>query len=131
MPPLPPTSRPPPTDIETLSEKYWGDILERTVSSNSLHLLQRTYGQQPYNTHQIKSSNSELNARRCGVTEPNKILSQISSATMDGNNGEPTVSTIQLSNSEPRLCEHHHDINCARNNKYFNGGHTIRVMPDI
>ncbi|KAI5706865.1 hypothetical protein M8J75_012046 [Diaphorina citri] len=40
---LPSTSRP---DIEgegPSSEKYWGDILERTVSSNSLQALQRVY----------------------------------------------------------------------------------------
>lgn len=50
MPPGPPTSRPPETmiqhhtDYDTLSEKYWGEILERTVSSSSLQTLQqRTY----------------------------------------------------------------------------------------
>ncbi|XP_069704974.1 trace amine-associated receptor 1 isoform X1 [Periplaneta americana] len=32
------------TDLEGLSEKYWGEILERTVSSNSLQRLQRVYG---------------------------------------------------------------------------------------
>ncbi|XP_067000932.2 trace amine-associated receptor 1 [Anabrus simplex] len=31
-------------DFEGLSEKYWGEILERTVSSNSLQALQRVYG---------------------------------------------------------------------------------------
>jgi hypothetical protein len=31
-------------DLEGLSEKYWGEILERTVSSNSLQRLQRVYG---------------------------------------------------------------------------------------
>ncbi|KAK6635127.1 hypothetical protein RUM44_000376 [Polyplax serrata] len=38
--PLPPTT-PPRTDLEGLSEKYWGEILERTVSSNSLQAMQR------------------------------------------------------------------------------------------
>jgi hypothetical protein len=32
------------SDLEGLSEKYWGEILERTVSSNSLQRLQRVYG---------------------------------------------------------------------------------------
>lgn len=52
IPPGPPTSRPPSsrsihpqTDFDTLSEKYWGEILERTVSSNSLQALQRSYNQ--------------------------------------------------------------------------------------
>ncbi|XP_065340301.1 trace amine-associated receptor 1-like isoform X1 [Cloeon dipterum] len=31
-------------DAEGISEKYWGEILERTVSSNSLQALQRIYG---------------------------------------------------------------------------------------
>lgn len=50
MPPGPPTSQPPEqliqhqSDYDTLSEKYWGEILERTVSSSSLQTLQqRTY----------------------------------------------------------------------------------------
>lgn len=32
-------------DLEGLSEKYWGEILERTLSSSSLHALQRAYSQ--------------------------------------------------------------------------------------
>ncbi|XP_076275449.1 uncharacterized protein LOC143206677 [Rhynchophorus ferrugineus] len=31
----------PDCDLERLSEKYWGEILERTLSSSSLHALQR------------------------------------------------------------------------------------------
>ncbi|GLV41769.1 uncharacterized protein CBL_12058 [Carabus blaptoides fortunei] len=34
----------PACDLEGLSEKYWGEILERTLSSSSLHALQRAYG---------------------------------------------------------------------------------------
>lgn len=30
-------------DFEGLSEKYWGEILERTLSSSSLYALQRAY----------------------------------------------------------------------------------------
>lgn len=30
-------------DFEGLSEKYWGEILERTLSSSSLHALQKAY----------------------------------------------------------------------------------------
>ncbi|KAK4324328.1 hypothetical protein Pmani_005043 [Petrolisthes manimaculis] len=30
-------------DLEAVGEKYWGEILERTVSSSSLHNLQRIY----------------------------------------------------------------------------------------
>lgn len=43
-----PQTRPALTDLsDSQSEKYWGVILERTVSSNNLHALQRIYGQSP------------------------------------------------------------------------------------
>lgn len=38
-------------DFEGLSEKYWGEILERTLSSNSLHALQKAYNN-TYDTQQ-------------------------------------------------------------------------------
>lgn len=97
MPPGPPSSRPPKTDIDGLSEKYWGEILERTVSSGSLHALQRTYGQQ--------SSQTSL-----GLSHQ----------------------SLQLSNSEPRLCEHDlHDVNCAKNKIFTCSRHSIKGLPDI
>lgn len=64
MVPGPPQSQPPSSiaqlqcDYDTLSEKYWGEILERTVSSNSLQTLQqRTYStvsEHPYLPSQQK-----------------------------------------------------------------------------
>lgn len=108
IPPGPPSSRRPPpsgtTDFEGLSEKYWGEILERTVSSNSLHALQRVYGQPAQ-----KNNIMELNGRI-----------------------EQSVSLSNISNSEPKLCEHYqHDVNCAKSKAYFNGRHTIKGLPDI
>jgi hypothetical protein len=44
-------------DLEGLSEKYWGEILERTVSSNSLQRLQRVYG----HTHPVPPPPARLN----------------------------------------------------------------------
>ncbi|MPC36027.1 hypothetical protein E2C01_029471 [Portunus trituberculatus] len=41
-PPAPPMD-PAAMDLEAVGEKYWGEILERTVSSSSLHNLQRIY----------------------------------------------------------------------------------------
>lgn len=100
LPPGPPSSRPPRSDIEGLSEKYWGEILERTVSSNSLHILQRTYGQQTNN-----GSSIGLNIRE---------------------------QSTNLSNSEPRLCEHdYHDVNCAKNKVFTCSRHSIKGLPDI
>lgn len=44
MPPGPPKSHPPRTsDVERMSDKYWGEILERTLSSTSLHALQHSF----------------------------------------------------------------------------------------
>ncbi|KAJ6647512.1 hypothetical protein Bhyg_02735 [Pseudolycoriella hygida] len=98
LPPGPPSSKPPRTDLEGLSEKFWGEILERTVSSNSLHALQRVYG---YKTQ--TSSILEMN----GLTSPD-----------ESNRGN---ALSNFSNSEPRLCEHYHDINCAKTKAFLNG----------
>lgn len=62
LPPAPPISRPPSSliqaqsDYDTLSEKYWGEILERTVSSSSLQTLQRTYDQSIINTSSLSTT---------------------------------------------------------------------------
>ncbi|XP_059478303.1 G-protein coupled receptor 52 isoform X3 [Neocloeon triangulifer] len=45
-------------DSEGISEKYWGEILERTVSSNSLQALQRIYGRS--NAHDARLFPSPL-----------------------------------------------------------------------
>lgn len=60
LPPGPPASRPPKHDIEGLSEKYWGEILERTVSSSSLHALQRSYGQHGTHNNSMSGLNQSL-----------------------------------------------------------------------
>lgn len=115
MPPGPPTSRPPRPDFETLSEKYWGEILERTVSSSSLQALQRTYGQHhPHHPHQ-----TELSVHKANVLELNGSHHQ-------------TVNLSNFSSSEPRLCEHfRHDINCAKSKALFRDRHAIKAMPNI
>lgn len=58
LPPGPPKHHPPRHDVcEGMSEKYWGEILERTLSSNSLHALQRSYGHTGgLQSHQLSSS---------------------------------------------------------------------------
>lgn len=144
MPPGPPTSRPPSsippqTDFDTLSEKYWGEILERTVSSSSLQALQRTYNNQPLQQnsnitqqlHQfgcIKSSTIDLNN---GYYHHQQIEQQIEKQL----NQQPMRTDTNLanfSNSEPRLCDHYlHDINCAKNKLYLNDTHPINGLPDI
>lgn len=101
LPPKPPCRMRP--DIEGLAEKYWGEILERTVSSNSLHVLQRTYGDTNANHHRLFHD---------GTTSSD--IDSISGKINDTNH------LGYLSCSEPRLCEHDlHDINCAKNRAFF------------
>lgn len=63
-PPGPPKSHPPRTatamDMERMSEKYWGEILERTLSSTSLHALQQSFSGQrtPLAHHQNRFNHS-------------------------------------------------------------------------
>ena len=101
-------------DIEC-SEKYWGEILERTLSSNSIHALQRTYGhntpRQHYNHHNYHNhSNSNVNSGDIFSIKPG------TTNIKESNLG------LYHSNSEPELCEHDlHDINCAKNKAYFKG----------
>lgn len=130
MPPGPPASRPPPSrlDFETLSEKYWGEILERTVSSSSLQALQRAYG------HQRAQHTTELGLHKSSVLDLNNGMGgDISSGRGDGghyHNHQTAVNLSNFSSSEPRLCEHfHHDINCAKSKALFND--TIRDLPNI
>ena len=53
-PPPPPQLPSTPAGRADFSEKYWGEILERTVSSNSLQTLQRVYGHPcPHAHHNI------------------------------------------------------------------------------
>lgn len=92
------------TDYDGLSEKYWGEILERTFSSNSLHGLQ--HHQHNYHTMHINNGKHHL--------ANNTAYSDINLNKSDSN--------LYYSNSEPRLCDHDlhlHDINCAKNKAFF------------
>ena len=89
------------TDFDGLSEKYWGEILERTFSSNSLHALQHHHQHNHHTMHNNKHHFSN-----------NTAFSDI--------NLNRSETNLYYSNSEPRLCEHDlHDINCAKNKAFF------------
>lgn len=89
------------TDFDGLSEKYWGEILERTFSSNSLHALQHHHQHNHHTMHDNKHHFSN-----------NTTFSDINLNRSEAN--------LYYSNSEPRLCEHDlHDINCAKNKAFF------------
>lgn len=135
MPPGPPSSRPPSLprpDFETLSEKYWGEILERTVSSSSLQALQRAYGHSPH-VHQ-----TEMNLHKSSILELNNGIGG-GDIGIDGtvigsthNHHHHMANLSNFSSSEPRLCEHfHHDINCAKSKAAFNERTTIKGLPNF
>ncbi|XP_073846517.1 uncharacterized protein [Musca autumnalis] len=111
-------------DIEGLSEKYWGEILERTVSSNSLHaaMQKSVYGPSamhapyhhayhpptpPSNTMTTSfSKHSDLNLH---ITEQDDVLVD------SGNTGLTAAMSAgdlnKFSTSEPKLYnpQQHHD----------------------
>lgn len=150
--PPPPASRPiskampPHTDFDTLSEKYWGEILERTVSSSSLQTLQRSCSEHNANENAIADSAAQqyhqFECFKCSVNDlsngyhfqrhqpfmggtlrphaNDKFIDKKSKALQPNH-----TNLANFSNSEPRLCDHYiHDINCAKNELYFKDEHS-------
>lgn len=118
MPPEPPLSRPPDgqktcnfisirPDIEGMSEKYWGEILERTVSSGSLHALQRSFNSPMQLHHQIHTK------------RPIQLTTSFSKNS-NLNLTEEDIVNYSNSNSEPKLFEPHiyHDASCAKSQRH-------------
>ncbi|KAI8114669.1 5-hydroxytryptamine receptor 1A, partial [Lucilia cuprina] len=113
-------------DIEGLSEKYWGEILERTVSSNSLHAaMQKSFmpTQQHYGQQQPLHHHGHHQQQASGVNNPMMMMTTSFSKQSDLNlhirehddnlvdsaNTMSTTTTSDLnkfSTSEPKLCEH-------------------------
>ncbi|KAI8039540.1 hypothetical protein M5D96_006954 [Drosophila gunungcola] len=114
------TTRP---DIEGLSEKYWGEILERTVSSGNLSAMQKNlphhlpYTHPHHLVHQLHQPQQHHQQQTTSFSKASDLqldlnLSQAATAAELG----------KFSNSEPKLCEHlFHDVNCAKS-KAANGG---------
>lgn len=94
-------------DYDGLSEKYWGEILERTFSSNSLHAIQHQQHHHQHN-HHIQVHHNGKHHHPYG----NSAFSDINLNRSDTN--------LYYSTSEPRLCELDlHDISCAKNKAFF------------
>ncbi|CRL05781.1 CLUMA_CG018809, isoform A [Clunio marinus] len=100
-------------DFDGLSEKYWGEILERTFSSNSLHALQHHHQHQQKQQHQQHNHNHHMMHNDKHHFSNNTAFSDI--------NLNRSETNLYYSNSEPHLeCEHDlHDINCAKNKAFF------------
>uniref|UniRef100_A0A1A9WXJ0 G-protein coupled receptors family 1 profile domain-containing protein n=1 Tax=Glossina brevipalpis TaxID=37001 RepID=A0A1A9WXJ0_9MUSC len=103
-------------DIERLSEKYWGEILERTVSSNSLQAFMQkgytapSYHQEAY-THPFGmttfSEYCKLNMRG-GEHEDGSVINSTNVAVSDSD-------LNKFSTSEPKLSDCDvHDVYCAK-----------------
>lgn len=140
---------PPHTDFDTLSEKYWGEILERTVSSNSLqaynehnaneNAFAESADQQYHQLGCFKYSANDLSNGFCyqrheqfmgggDTLRPHKNDKFIDkkTTTMQQNN----TNLANFSNSEPHLFDHYiHDINCAKNELFFKDKHSANGEP--
>lgn len=92
-------------DIEGMSEKYWGEILERTVSSGSLHGLQR-------------SLNSPLELQQIHTKRPIQLTTSFNK-NMNLNVTEEDNIKYSNSQSDPKLFEpySYHDVSCAKNQR--------------
>lgn len=78
MPPAPPKCHPPRTasDVERMSEKYWGEILERTLSSTSLHALQQSFsGQQSRSRTPLAHHSNRFHHSPSLLTNQTSVLS--------------------------------------------------------
>lgn len=107
-------------DIEGLSEKYWGEILERTVSSGNLHAMQKSFPHFPYHqhsgvgvhVHQLHQPQQHQHQQQTtSFSKHSDLHLNMSSAAQDATAAELS----KFSTSEPKLCEHlFHDVNCAK-----------------
>lgn len=101
------------TDFDGLSEKYWGEILERSFSSNSLQASVQYHQQQQQRNNRMMMLH---NSSRHHLNDKNTKFSDI--------NLNRDETNLYYSNSEPHLvCEYdlQHDINCAKNKPFFIG----------
>ena len=106
-------------DIEGLSEKYWGEILERTVSSGNLHAMQKSFPHFPYHQHVGVGVHGHVHQVHQPQQHQTTSFSKHSDLhlNMAGNAAqEATAAELsKFSTSEPKLCEHlFHDANCAK-----------------
>lgn len=106
------------SDIDGLSEKYWGEILERSFSSNSLHTPSQ-YQHQHQNHQNHNRMSAMMHHNNNGKHHNGTLFSDI--------NLNRSETNLYYSNSEPHLVSEYdlqHDINCAKNRAFFGAFHT-------
>ena len=106
-------------DIEGLSEKYWGEILERTVSSGNLHAMQKSFPNFPYHQHSGVGVHGYVHQVHQPQQHQTTSFSKHSDLHLNMSTNaaqEATAAELsKFSTSEPKLCEHlFHDANCAK-----------------
>ncbi|XP_070140161.1 5-hydroxytryptamine receptor 1D [Drosophila kikkawai] len=118
------TTRP---DIEGLSEKYWGEILERTMSSGNLSAMQKNLPHLPYTHHLVHQLHQPQQHHQQQTTS----FSKASDLQLNLSQAATAAELGKFSNSEPKLCEHlFHDINCAKNKAAGGGGGIMNGLSD-
>uniref|UniRef100_A0A8D8ALR8 5-hydroxytryptamine receptor 1D n=1 Tax=Culex pipiens TaxID=7175 RepID=A0A8D8ALR8_CULPI len=138
-------------DIECTSERYWGDILERTFSSCSINALPRSnsgssaaaayHQQQQHQTTTLHRHHHRQNGG--GHHRSNNSIHKLSSGgehlckehRRPGTGSKESEFTVifPTTNSDPQMsCERElHDINCAKNRAFFVGFNHHQALPDI
>ncbi|XP_038112473.1 trace amine-associated receptor 1 [Culex quinquefasciatus] len=135
-------------DIECTSERYWGDILERTFSSCSINALPRSnsssaayHQQQQHQTTTLHRHHHRQNGG--GHHRSNNSIHKLSPGgehlckehRRPGTGSKESEFTVifPTTNSDPQMsCERElHDINCAKNRAFFVGFNHHQALPDI
>uniref|UniRef100_A0A182PUQ7 Uncharacterized protein n=1 Tax=Anopheles epiroticus TaxID=199890 RepID=A0A182PUQ7_9DIPT len=153
LPPGPPpaticrsANQTPRPDVEC-SEKYWGDILERTFSSGSVNTLHRLgSGSLPFVNRAPAPTHLPVQYR-CEAHQ-HHLMRNASSTSIDkerhstgsshykdapsAKDASDTFGTLYAPGSDPQVCDHElHDINCAKNKAFFRGFNLHQGLPDI
>ncbi|XP_037956671.1 5-hydroxytryptamine receptor 1D-like [Teleopsis dalmanni] len=118
-------------DIEGLSEKYWGEILERTVSSGSLHAMQKSFPLSQHHHHHHNTP-ATMTTSFSKHSDLNLTISEHEREQDGASNTALECELSKFSNSEPKLCEHiYHDANCAKNKSAPNGASATNATSNI
>lgn len=116
MPPGPPKSHPPrSSDVERMSEKYWGEILERTLSSTSLHALQQSFSgnggsvglHHSHSRTPLAHHSNRFNQSPSMLTNQTSVLSLNHIARDRDSNGGGGYDPFRSSSSNSNLYPHH------------------------
>ncbi|XP_058117881.1 5-hydroxytryptamine receptor 1A [Anopheles coustani] len=124
-------------DVEC-SEKYWGDILERTFSTGSINTLHRIGSSPAMPFPNCPPDHQMQQQYQCEAHQ--HLMRNASNTSIGCRDQRPTVLVAQSTDfralysagSDPQVCDHElHDINCAKNKAFFRGFNLHQGLPDI